>query len=170
MFPITPQTSVETLFIEGVLSLRAKKVLTTAGINDVRAIAAYHLDDPRYLTLAGCGKTTRRELNGVIKAAYGSLSVSRSTIFPRPQTDAPLPWSLRREGTLSAPSASESAETRYRKRCERYAELILQRKGVPESPADLELHRWYLRQAQLRLTSYRAEAFTRLSQLITSDE
>lgn len=165
---LTPETSIEALYVEGRLSLRARKVLIAARLGDIRAIAAYHLDDPRYLTLAGCGKTTRRELNALIKGAYGRLAVNRATIYPPKVADESLPWSVRREMVFNerASRIGETMEEKYRKRCEAYADFILQRRGVPESRADLALHQWFLRECQLAHTGYREEAFSALTSRI----
>lgn len=174
---LTPQTSVDELFLTGNLSKRAAKVLQQAGIADVQALARYHQTDPRYQTLGGCGKKTRRELNAAIKAAYGKLALPKSSTAPARDTRTGS-WAERwaeaeagdwteiapdsiaaaweEEGTLTA------AERRYYERCEAYHLLIRTCRGVPSTVEDIELHQWFLRQRQSQLGARRKALFNEL--------
>ena len=111
--------SLEQLYVEGLLSLRAIKCCRQAHLLTVRDVALYHRDDPRYLTLAGCGKLTRRELNGLIKEAYGRLALTKAQLAD----SAPAPtdegsWQSRWEAATSSikgATSSAQAVTAYAK-------------------------------------------------------
>lgn len=160
MQPLTP---LEALHVEGQLSLRALRCCRAAGLQTVRDVALYHHNDPRYLTLAGCGKLTRRELNGLVKQAYGRLALRKAELegtssqpvaepswqqrWEQAEADvqqAFIPDSVAQEweadGTLTA------SERNYARQCAEYAEFIIGSHGIPSSPADIRLHQWYLRQ------------------------
>lgn len=182
------QSSLEQLYVEGRLSQRALKCCRLARLQTVRDVALYHRDDPRYLTLAGCGKLTRRELNTLIKEAYGRLALTNAQL----QESAMAPseegsWQSRWEAAASAaketvptvdiPQGSVAAEWQedgtltkgdvaFLKKCEAYATLILSQRGVPHSTAELALHQWFLKQwnAQTSLPPHRKALFEELLQ------
>lgn len=172
-----PETAIESLYVRGCISVRAYKVLRVVQVETVRALAAYHLDDPRYLTLSGCGKTTRRELNRLIKAAYGTISVKRSAIFPpapsKDATPAAMPpasswaerWAAAERGENHPQSATKGLAA-YSRRCEEYARFILERRGIPESLEDIRRHQWYLRQQQAKLSAEYRKKLAELRQKI----
>lgn len=174
---ITPATTADELLLGGVLSVRAHKVMQQASLVTVRDLAAYHRDDPRYLTLGGCGKKTRREFNEVIKTVYGTLTLRK---IPPLESDeaAAGSWMARwtaqtEEEGIAVDADSIAAEwenegtltqtdRRYYRQCRDYLELIEQRKGIPDSLADLRLHRWFLLQLQSELRNHRALLFNEL--------
>lgn len=181
-------SQLDALYAEGRLSLRALRCCQKAQLCTVHDVARYHQSDPRYLTLSGCGKLTRRELNGLIKEAYGHLALRKSEL----ETDAnrhaaPSSWQARwqaaeeaqppfeiapdsvaaeweSEGTLTA------ADRRYARQCAEYAEFIIGSRGIPSSPSDIRLHQWYLKQrtAQSSLSDHREALFHEL--LLTLSE
>lgn len=182
-------TSLEQLYVEGRLSQRALKCCRQARLLTVRDVALYHRDDPRYLTLAGCGKLTRRELNALIKEAYGRLALTKAQLeecAPAPAAEGS--WQQRWEAAGAPTQAADWANTdipqncaagewqeegtltkgdvAFLKKCEAYAELILSQKGVPHSTADVALHQWFLKQwnAHTSLPPHRKTLFEELLQ------
>lgn len=175
---ILPETLVEELAVKGKLSRRALTVLQRAGLSTVRDVAAYHKEDARYRTLGGCGLKTRRELNQLIKDAYGSLQKQNLEVRkPQPvsgswqarwmaETDENGDWE---EMELTG-VAEEMAlcghfspyDRRYYAKCRNYAAFIRERNGIPQILADIEQHRWFLQQRQSSLSERRAALFAEL--------
>lgn len=177
--PITPDTPVEELAVSGQLSLRALKVLQRAGLQTVRDVAAYHKEDACYRTLGGCGLKTRRELNGLIKAAYGTLQVRTTAVTVPPKM--PQSWQARwladeasdngslEEMELTGVAADLEqqgvltlADRRYAARCREYALFIRDRHGIPQTLPDVSMHRWFLQQSQSALSAHRSALFHEL--------
>lgn len=182
------QSSLEQLYVEGRLSKRALKCCRQARLQTVRDVALYHRDDPRYLTLAGCGKQTRRELNTLIKEAYGRLALTRAQLEEPATTSAEEgSWQSRWEAAASSaqdivssvdiPQGSAAAEWQeegtltkgdvaFLRKCTDYAALILSQRGIPHSTAELALHQWFLKQwnAQTSLPPHRKVLFEELLQ------
>lgn len=178
---ITPLTPVEALYVAGHLSRRAWQCCLMLHLVMVRDVASFHHSDPRYTTMAGCGKRTARELNAAIKAAYGRFPTMRQIQGDTAASAAPATagegasWQARWEAQASASasgpgSATGSAkaedyevpadsiaaewessgtltpgERRFARECAAYARFIRERRGVPDSVADIDRHRWYLR-------------------------
>lgn len=180
-------SQLDALHAEGRLSLRALRCCQKAQLCTVHDVARYHQSDPRYLTLSGCGKLTRRELNGLIKEAYGHLALRKSELETDANRHAAPSWQARwqaaeearpefeiapdsvaaeweSEGTLTA------ADRRYARQCAEYAEFIIGSRGIPSSPSDIRLHQWYLKQrtAQSSLSDHRQALFHEL--LLTLSE
>ncbi len=182
------QSSLEQLYVEGRLSQRALKCCRQARLLTVRDVALYHRDDPRYLTLAGCGKQTRRELNMLIKEAYGRLALTSAQLEePAMASVEEGSWQSRWEAAASAvqdtvasvdiPQGSAAAEWQeegtltkgdvaFLRKCTDYATLILSQRGIPHSTAELALHQWFLKQwnAQTSLPPHRKMLFEELLQ------
>lgn len=122
---ITPLTPVETLYVAGHLSRRASQCCAMLHLFTVRDVASFHYSDPRYTTMAGCGKRTARELNAAIKAAYGRFPTMRQ-INGEPMTAASASsedgtsWQARWEMQTSAPVSSGRGSARSPVRAEEY--------------------------------------------------
>ena len=164
---ITPLTPIEALYVAGQLSKRACQCCTMLHLVTVRDVASFHYSDPRYSTMAGCGKRTARELNAAIKAAYGRFpsmkQIEESQEFAT--SAAGSSWQARWEAQASAPTPTEvyevpadsiaaewdacgtltASERRFAKECAEYAQFILTRRGIPASMVDINRHKWYLR-------------------------
>lgn len=169
---ITPLTPIEALYMAGHLSRRASQCCAMLHLVTVRDVASFHHSDPRYTTMAGCGKRTARELNAAIKAAYGRFPTMRQ-ISGEQEAAAPASsekgssWLARWEAQASAPASVRTeeyevpadsiaaeweasgtltaGERRFARECAAYARFIRERRGVPASTADIDRHRWYLR-------------------------
>lgn len=186
-----PLSSLEQLYAEGRLSLRALKCCRQARLQTVRDVALYHRDDPRYTTLAGCGKLTRRELNALIKEAYGRLALTKAQLEEQAAALATEgSWQERWESAAAAarsevpaadiPEGSVAAEwleegtltasdVAFLRKCEAYAQLVRARRGVPHSTADVALHQWFLKQwnAQSSLPPHRKQLFEELVERVS---
>lgn len=180
----TPDTVIEELAVKGLVSQRALKVAQRARLVTIRDVAAYHQQDPRYKTLGGCGLKTRRELNQLIKGAYGSLRVQiseKETQVPRVQPESGSwqdQWLAEDDGEenlndviLTGVAAEldqirplSEYERRYYVKCRDYAAFIRERKGIPQVVSDIEQHRWFLQQSQSTLSARRAALFDELCQ------
>ena len=104
---ITPLTPIEALYVAGHLSRRAWQCCLMLHLFMVRDVASFHHSDPRYTTMAGCGKRTARELNAAIKAAYGRFPTMRqiqgdTAAYAAPAADAGASWQARWEAQASA--------------------------------------------------------------------
>ena len=183
---IEPDTPIIELAICGILSQRAVNILEHAHLSTVREVALYHRTDPRYKLLGGCGLKTRRELNNLIKEAYGTLRASLAEPNDVSQSSEPkakswqTQWLEAHENdvlTEEIPLTGVAAEfevlgrlTRldrnFYAQCRAYATFICKRRGIPQSVSDLELHRWFLLQLQSVLPERRAAMFYELCQEI----
>lgn len=170
---ITPLTPIEALYVAGHLSRRAWRCCVMLHLFMVRDVASFHYSDPRYSTMAGCGKRTARELNAAIKSAYGRFPTMRQ--ISGEQAAAPSgecgSWQARWEAQTEAPASTRTSvradayevpadsiaaeweacgtltatERRFAQECAAYARFIREKRGVPESMADINRHKWYLR-------------------------
>ena len=179
---MSPHTTLEELYATGQLSLRALRCCQRVQLLTVRDVALYHHNDPRYAMLAGCGKLTRRELNGIIKSAYGRLHMLKADLN---EADSPVSsstsWQARWQVAQAAnepPTVSPDSiaaeweadgsltlsDRHYASRCADYAEFIIGSRGIPTSPADIKQHQWYLKQraAQDTLNAHQKALFMEL--------
>lgn len=182
---ILPETPVAELAVKGLLSRRALKVLQRVGLSTVRDVATYHKEDARYRTLGGCGLKTRRELNQLIKEAYGSLQKQKLEVQkPEPVSGS---WQARWMAETNESEDLEDMELtgvaaemasyghfslydrRYYAKCRNYAAFIRERNGIPQILGDIEQHRWFLKQRQSPLSERRAALFAELCNEIGLD-
>ena len=173
---ITPLTPIEALYVAGHLSKRASQCCAMLHLVTVRDVASFHYSDPRYSTMAGCGKRTARELNAAIKSAYGRFPTMRQISGEQAAEAAALSegcgsWQARWEAQAEAPASAQTSaraeafevpadsiaaeweacgtltatERRFAQECAAYARFVREKRGVPDSMADINRHRWYLR-------------------------
>ena len=184
---IMPQSSVEELFINDVLSKRGKDCCMKLGLDTIEKLALFHCKDPRYSTVPGCGKITTRELNGIIKKAYGKLPKIKDikgrtagrlvekcwqgrweeatekldTSFEVASNSIAFEWE--NNGTLS------TSDLYFYRMCALYAAFISKRKGVPQCIEDISLHQWYLKNLTNidHLSKHRKALFLELMQQVS---